>query len=101
VKNWEWLGHSLMQALPNLYLPILLLRRKISALTGDQHPVISTFHPDIEIAQMKGFGLAFGGQIDVDYSGDQRRILVNANVPGFAIRRVDLEFCPSDLLGRL
>jgi len=56
------------------------LRRKVRALAGDKFPPIGPFHPDIEIAQMKGFGFAFAGQIDMDYSGDQRRILVDANV---------------------
>src|SRR6266850_1821188 len=71
---------------------IILLRRKVRTLTGDEHPAFRAFHPDIEIAQMKGFGLTFAGQVDMDYPGDQRRILVDSNIPGFAIRRVHLEF---------
>src|SRR5258706_1902697 len=74
---------------PDLGWRSRLLRWKVRALAGDQLPAICAFHPDIEIAQMKGFGLAFGGQIDMDYSGDQRRILVDTNVSGFAIRRGD------------
>src|SRR5258706_11444635 len=45
---------------------IILLRRKVRTLTGDEHPAFRAFHPDIEIAQMKGFGLTFAGQVDMD-----------------------------------
>ncbi len=60
-------------------------------MAGDQHPAIGAFYQDVEIAQVQGLGFAFARQVDMNDAGDQRRVVVNPNIPGFAIRRMDLE----------